>query len=139
MGYYGARISGAPIESFSLPEDRLAWKYCARQSDILTKMAEYEALPDDGELKFFSFGVHSRDYERDAKWDDLSEFAEKYGNRPEEFYYASVGDIFDYEDAIRGLMVTDTEIVNDSEKTLYLKIDGEPITIAPRSTYKISV
>ena len=50
---------------------------------------------------------------------------------------ASIGDIFDYEDAIKALVVTDTEIVNDSSLTLYLKLDGERVTIAPKSTCKI--
>lgn len=137
LGYYGARDAGYPVKSFSLPEDRMNWCYCASHRNLLSVMADYAALPDDGELKFFSFGVHSIDYERDGKWDDLREFAEKYGKRPEEFYYASIGDIFDYEDAIKALVVTDTEIVNDSSLTLYLKLDGERVTIAPKSTCKI--
>ena len=136
-GYYGARDAGYPVKSFSLPEDRFSWKYCANHRNLLTVMADYEALPDDGELKFFSFGVHSIDYERDGKWDDLREFAEKYGNRPEEFYYASIGDIFDYEDAISALKVTDSEIINESNLTLYLKVDGEQITVAPKTTHKL--
>jgi hypothetical protein len=67
-GYYGARDAGYPVKSFSLPEDRFSWKYCANHRNLLTVMADYEALPDDGELKFFSFGVHSIDYERDNTW-----------------------------------------------------------------------
>jgi hypothetical protein len=107
------------------------------ENDFIEVMEKYEALPDDGELKFFSFGVHSIDYERERKWDDLQYFCDKFGNRPEEFYYGTIGDIFDYEDAINSLVITDTEIVNDSELTMYLKIDGEKLTVAPKSTFKL--
>ena len=138
IGYYGARDAGSPIDSFDLPSDRMDWKYCATDGDLMTKMEKYEALPDDGKLKFFSFGVHSIDYERAGRWGRLAEFAEKYGNRREDYYYASVGDIFDYEDAIKTLIITDTEIVNPSDKPIYLKLDGECVIIAPDFTLKLA-
>ena len=137
IGFYGARDAGWPVKTFSMPENRLCWKYCAMENDFIEVMEKFAALPDDGELKFFSFGVHSIDYERERKWNDLQYFCDKFGNRPEEFYYGTVGDIFDYEDAINSLVITDTEIVNDSELTMYLKIDGEKLTVAPKSTFKL--
>lgn len=137
IGYYGARDAGMPVKSFSLPSDRLHWKYCAMDHDLLGKMEEYDSLSDDGNLKFFSFGVHSIDYERNSSWDDLRTFCEKYGRRPDEFYYAAVGQIFDYEDAIAAMKITDTKIENTSNLTLYVKIDGKPVTVAPKSTYSL--
>ena len=137
IGYYGARDAGRPVESFLLPSDRLHWKYCAMDHNILEVMEQFEALPDDGELKFFSFGVHSIDYERNKTWGNLIAFCEKYGGRPGEFYYATVGDILDYEDAIAALAVTDTELKNDSALPLYVKIDGTPVIVPPKSTYLI--
>ena len=65
----------------------------------------------------------------------LNPFAEKYGNRDDEFYYSTVGDIFDYEDAIADLTVTDEKIVNGSQLTLYIKVDGNPVVLAPESEY----
>ena len=88
-------------------------------------MAKYESYPDDGELKFFCFGVHSYDFERAEKWDDLREFAKLYGNRPNDFWYATVSEILEYEDAVKSLTVTDGEIKNPSSVTLYLEINGE--------------
>ena len=137
IGYYGARSAGSPGNGFSLPADRLTWKYCATHSELLSKMNAYASIPDDGELKFFSFGVHSIDYEHSQKWDDLKKFCEKYGNRTDEYFYGTVGQIFDYEDAIKALVITDTEIVNSSLLTMYIKIDGTPVTVAPKSIYKI--
>lgn len=137
MGFPSVRKTGSLLDTtgFALPADRGDWTYNAVDTNLLDTMAKYEAYPDDGELKFFSFGVHSKDFERDDKWDDLRTFAEKYGNRDDEFYYSTVGDIFDYEDAIADLTVTDERIVNDSQLTLYIKVDGNPVVIAPASEY----
>ena len=135
--YYGARDAGRPLEDFSLPKNRMNWIYTANDKDLLSKMEAYEALPDDGELKFFCFGVHSIDYERAGRWGDLLAFAERYGNRREDFYYATVGEIFDYEDAVNKLSVSDTEIKNPSSVPVYITLDGEPIIIAAESTVKL--
>ncbi|MBO7304068.1 MAG: hypothetical protein J6V09_02470 [Clostridia bacterium] len=135
-GYNSVRKTGL-VEHFDLPSDRSAWSYNAREGRLLSKMEEYESLSDDGKLKFFAFGIHSIDYERADAWPELREFAAKYGNRPEEFYYASVSDIFEYEDAVKALAVTDTEIINNSDKEIYLKVRGERMTVAPKSKITI--
>ena len=92
---------------------------------------------DDGNLKFFCFGVHSIDYDRGKGWERLSLFAERFGNRQEKYFYGTIGQIFDYEYAIKALVITDTEIINRSALTLYLKVDGERITMAPNSIYRL--
>ncbi|MBQ7336253.1 MAG: polysaccharide deacetylase family protein [Clostridia bacterium] len=109
---------------FALPADRMHWSYNAHHKNLLEVAKLYEAYPDDGNLKFFCFGVHSIDFERDGKWDELKEFCAKYGNRPEDYWYAPVGDIFDYEDAVKALIVTDTAVCNPSEVDLFVKIDS---------------
>ena len=100
-------------------------------------MEKYEAYPDDGELKFFAFGVHAIDFERDARWDDLKTFAAKYGNRPDTYWYASVEDIFDYEEAVKSLTVTDTSITNPTKITVYFELDGEKFTLAPGASHSL--
>lgn len=137
LGYYGARGAGRSIDSFDMPIDRMDWRYCASDSSLLAKMERFDALPDDGELKFFCFGVHSIDYERAGRWGVLEAFAERYGNRRESFYYAPVGEIFDYEDAIKALKITDEEIVNESNLPLYVKIDGTPVIITAGETLRL--
>ena len=122
--------------TFDLPKDRFDWSYCAHHENMTERAAEFEALEDDGELKWFCFGVHSHDFENNNCWDVLENFAEKYGNRPEDFWYASVRDIFDYEDAVNAATVTDTEIVNNSEKTLYIVVNGKRVTLFPHAVYK---
>jgi len=122
---------------FSFPSDLSDWTYNAHNTTLLEVMKLYEDYPDDGELKFFSFGVHSKDFEASGNWCDLEKFAELYGNRKNDYYYATVSELFDYAEAVKALTVTDTEIVNKSEIALYLKINGSPVIIAPHATYAL--
>ena len=123
--------------SFDLPRDRYDWSYCAHHENLNERADEFYALPDDGELKWFCFGVHSHDFENNNCWDVLERFADKYGNRPSEFWYATVRDIFEYEDAVNAATVTDTEIVNNSEKTIYAEVGGKRVTLFPHDVYKL--
>ena len=97
----------------------------------------FDAYPDDGELKFFCFGVHSHDFENAVRWDVLIDFCKLYGNRPNDFWYASVGEIFDYEDAVNSVVITESEIQNPSNVDLYVKIDGERKIIPAKSIVKL--
>ncbi len=128
-----ARRTGCTLDSggFPIPEDKYSWSYNANHLNLLEVMDKYEKYADDGGLKFFAFGVHSIDFERDGTWDDLRLFADKYGNRPDTYWYASVEEIFDYEEALGALRIADGEIVNDSSLTIYLEINGKPAAIAP--------
>ena len=124
-------------KSFPLPADRANWHYNARHTNLLDRGAEFEALGDDGSLKWFAFGVHSVDFERGEKWDDLKTFCEKYGNRPEDFWYAGVSEIFAYEDAVKAVEISDDMVKNPTDVTLYIKVDGKRITLAPYSEIKL--
>ena len=134
MGYTSVRKTCD--SSFELPKDRFNWSYGAHHTTLREKAEAFEALEDDGELKWFCFGVHSHDFENNNCWDILEDFAQKYGNRPEDFWYATVRDIFHYEDAVKAATVTENEIVNNSEITLYAKINGKRVTLFPGDSYK---
>ena len=139
MGYKNIRKTGNLEDKtgFSLPADRTQWSYNVNHIRLHEVGDLYRAYPDDGELKFFCFGLHSHDYENNGLWEMLRQFAEDFGNRPEEFWYATVGEIFDYEDAVRALKVGEAAIANDSDLTLYAKIDGKRVTLAPHSVYRL--
>ena len=126
------------LDGFSIPKDKMAWSYNANHQNLLEVMEKYEAYPDDGDLKFFAFGVHSVDFERDSKWDDLRAFAKLYGNRPDTYWYATVEEIFDYEEATSMLRQTDTELINNSPLTLYLAVDNERLTLKPGERKKVT-
>jgi hypothetical protein len=122
---------------FALPADRTIWSYNANHRSLLKWAEKYEDYEDDGQLKFFCFGVHSIDFERDNNWNELEEFARKYGDRPSDYWYATVADIFDYEDAVKALKINDTSIINYSDVKLYVKIDGVEKIIEPKSTFNM--
>ena len=138
-GYKAVRKTGAVGNStgYALPADRKRWSYNSSSAKILDDARDYEAYPDDGELKFFCFGVHSHDFERDNCWDVLENFSYEFGNRPNEFWYASVEDIFEYEDAVNALEISENEIRNASNVKLYIKIDSKNIILEPNSVLKI--
>ena len=131
-GYQSMRITGRVKDKtgFAFPADRQEWSYNADHSNLLELGKIYADYPDDGELKFFCFGVHSHDFERNNCWNVLEDFCRDYGNRPDRFYYASVGDLFDYEDAVNSVVVTDKSIKNPSKLDLYIKVNGQK-TILP--------
>ena len=126
--YYSDRINscvGVDPKVYFAPPNSKFFYLCARQKNLLDMAASFEALPDDGELKFFCFGIHSIDYENSEKWGDLLAFAKQYGARPEDYFYATIAEIYDYSEATKALEITDTEIKNPTELDLYVKIDGE--------------
>lgn len=136
-GFQSVRKTGCTTDTtgFAMPADRMAWSYNANNTNLTEVAALYEAYPDDGALKFFCFGVHSHDFERAGNWYVLEDFARRYGNRPEDYYYASVGTLMDYEDAVAAVTVTDTAVINPTDVDLYIKVDGERITLRRHSTY----
>jgi len=125
--YRSVRKTGCTKDAtaFDLPEDMYAWSYNANHLNLLEIAELFESYPDDGRLKMFAFGVHSVDFERGGKWDDLRSFAEKYGDRPEDYWYATVEEIFDYAEAADSLVLTDTGVINPSDTPVYILVDGE--------------
>ena len=126
-GYYGDRWShvGKSPEEYFAPPTKDVFYAAGRFNNILEMAESFEKLDDDGELKFFCFGIHSIDYERGETWGDLEIFAKTYGARPCDYYYATVVEVYDYAEAVKALEITDTEIKNPSGIDLYIKLDGE--------------
>lgn len=136
-GYLYARKTGnlKDTTGFALPSDRYAWTYNADHNCLLSVMEAYDAYRDDGTLKMFAFGVHAKDFETYSKWGDLEKFAELYGNRPEDFWYATNREIFEYEDAIKALVITDTGITNPSDVDVFVLVNGEKTLIEGGETF----
>ena len=137
-GYLYARKTGLLLDTtgFALPEDRFEWTYNANHTNLLEMMAKYAVHPDNGELKFFSFGVHSIDYK--DSWDVLTEFADTYGGRYDEFYYATNREIFEYEDAIKALDINTERIINNSSVTVYITVNNTKVILPGGTTLLLS-
>ena len=60
------------------------------------------------------------------------------GYRHDDFYYGTVDDIFDYEDALKAATVENGAVVNNSDTiSIYFKVNGEKVVLAPSSVYNI--
>ena len=140
-GYSSVRKTGETRDTtaFAVPADRMAWSYNATDQTLLDVMKLYENCEDDGTLKFFAFGVHSVDFERNGTWESLASFASEYGNRPNDFWYAPVDDIFDYADAIAKLTVNESlgEVTNPTDLDLYIEYSGAFYAIPSGETVKL--
>ncbi len=139
-GYQSIRRTGCTKgdDGFNLPADRDEWSYTANYTCMTETAEAFEKLPDDGRLKWYCFGVHSHDFENAGRWDVLEDFCLKYGNRPEDFWYATVGQIMDYEDAVKAVRVSSGEIFNPSEIALCCTVDGKRLTLAPGETVSLT-
>lgn len=137
-GYLYARrtLGKADNVNFSMPADRYDWSYNANHTTLNSVMSDFAACEDNGNLKFFCFGVHAVDY-KNAGWDELEEFVDTYGNRSDEFYYATVRDIFEYEDAVKALEITEEKIVNGSDIDVFVTVNNVKIIIPANSTYTL--
>jgi len=136
QGYQHIRRSAKKDFTFSMPSDRTQWFINSWYTNLPDTAIAYDELADDGNLKFYCLGTHSHDFSNIDRWDLVYDLAARLGNRPDDFYYATVSEIFDYEDAILSARITDTEIINNSNLTLYVKVNGNPVTVAPNSSYK---
>ena len=139
MGFYAIRSTGETSDTtgFEIPKDRTNWSYNANNVSLLKNAKLYRDYPDDGSLKTFIFGVHAIDFERSGNWCDLEAFAEEYGGRPDEFWYATNYEIFSYQDAVRAVVIKDDEIENPSDIAVYIKIDGAPTVLEPHAKIKL--
>ena len=137
-GYLYARKTGnlRDTTGFALPADRYAWTYNADVGCLLDVMKSFDECEDDGKLKFFAFGVHSKDFDT-AKggWDVLKEFADLYGNRPDKFYYATNREIFEYENAIKALVINDSGVINNSDIAVFMTVNDEKVTVPAKSIH----
>lgn len=129
-GYDSVRIAGGGLGvcDFRMPDNRMKWDYHSIHNRLDTVGDAFEKLEPDY-LAFFAIGVHSVDYENAGKWDSLAETAKRFSDRTK-YYTAGVSDLFAYEDAVKGVVITETEISNPSAIDLYITVDGEK-TVLP--------
>lgn len=137
--YYGIRRTGTTRgeDGFALPRTLPEWTYTADASCLLEVGRRYDVLADDGELKFFCFGVHSVDFENEGKWEDLSAFTALCAAHPDKYYFATVGEIFAYADAVSRLRAEGTMLENPSSIPLSLLADGCRVMLPPQTSLSL--
>ncbi len=134
LGYYAVRYSGNRLDctDFSLAQDYIGISYNADADHLLDMGKAYLDFPDDGKLKYFCFGLHASDYI--GKWDILQAFCDMCGHRPDLFWYATDRQIYEYAAALKRLRIQGNTVINPSALTLYIKVNGENVTLPPHTT-----
>ena len=135
-GYVYTRYTMRHDSDFSMPSDRMRIGLNARCKNLADAVSDFLSTPLDT-LKLLIIGTHSSDYERDGKWGELASAVDRLGISDGTAWSAAPSDIFAYEDALKSLEKLDGGIKNPSDLTVYLKIDGECVKIAPNE--KITV
>ncbi len=136
-GYLYTRYTMHNDGIYDMPADRMRLGMHARSKNLPEAKEAFMNEPDTGRLKMLLFGVHSIDYERAGKWDELRDFCDTFGSRPDEYWSATNAEIFEYEDALGALSAEDGKLKNPTDKTLYIKIDGDGIVLKPKSEISI--
>lgn len=121
----------------TLPTDNYSWCYNAIESNLTERAKAFAAIDDEDGLRYLCVGVHSHDFENAGNWSALENFVADYGNRPELYWYVTVGELLEYSTAVNAAKVTTTEIENHSSVTLYAKLGDKLVAIPPKSSVKI--
>lgn len=140
-----------PTKGFSLPEDFLRWDSTGHICELL-KEENKNLLSDfkntEQELACLYLWGHSFElnildcYSKEAwkglrdRWGFLEDIFRNISGSLDTWYATNI-EIFDYVTAIRKAVITENQIENKSNMTIYFSIDGEPIQVEPNGVLKL--
>lgn len=129
--------------TFALPKNWKEWMYNANYTNVYSRAQEFANLEiaDSDELRWLSIGVHALGFYKEAnvtEYDATNAFIKTVDllkGKGNSYWYATNGEIFKYTKALE-LLETDnsTYVKNNSDVTLYIKINGARRTILPGET-----
>jgi peptidoglycan/xylan/chitin deacetylase (PgdA/CDA1 family) len=103
----------ASTYTFDLPKDYLLWHPTCHDSSALEKVNDYLSLKNN-ELSVFHIWGHSWEFEDANRWNDITNFCRKIGNR-KDIWYAGAGEFTAYQLALKGLVFRQDSILNPSQ------------------------
>lgn len=140
-----------PTKEFSLPEDFLRWDSTGHICELL-KEENKNLLSDfkntEQELACLYLWGHSFElnildcYSKEAwkglreRWGFLEDIFRNISGSLDTWYATNI-EIFDYVTAIRKAVITENQIENKSDRTLYFSIDDEPTQVEPNCVLKL--
>ena len=88
------------------------------------------------QMKDLEKEVLLKSVELDDDGDDFQfELFDRYAQGSQDYYYATVGEIFDYADAVKKIEITKNIIKNPTERDVYALVDGKKIVIKAGTIY----
>jgi peptidoglycan-N-acetylglucosamine deacetylase len=109
--------------TFNLPDTFLLWHPTCHDSKALELLNDYLSL-NNGKLSVFYVWGHSWEFNDAKRWNDISKFCKKIGNR-KDIWYVGCGEFIDYQLALKKLIITKDSISNPIDnKEIWFKQDG---------------
>lgn len=129
-------------ENFALPSDWLRLPAtCHHTSPKLFELADAflsKALNSKQSPMLFYLWGHSYEFSRDDNWERIEDFCKLMGGK-ENIWYATNGEIYEYEQAFRRLVFSsDMHLVtNPTSKTVWFYFNGKLYKIASAETLRL--
>lgn len=139
LGIVYSRTVGSTM-NFSLPADFMKWNPTCHHAQVTDAMIEdFLNAPDYRNLSLFYIWGHSYEFEENRNWERISGICGKLQGR-EDVWYATNIEIYEYVTAMRSIVVSVDEdlIYNPTAVTLYLRIGGETVNLAPGAVLSIT-
>lgn len=123
--------------SFSIPQDFLEWHPTCHFGDddmleLLERFLESDTFQcDQSRLKVFYLWGHAYELDGHDTWGLMDEFCKQIANK-ENIWYATNGEIYEYNDAVCRLVYSEDEkiVKNESALDVWLDVDGEVVKVA---------
>jgi peptidoglycan/xylan/chitin deacetylase (PgdA/CDA1 family) len=110
----------ASTNTFALPKDYLLWHPTCHDSTALEMVNDYLSLKSN-ELSVFHVWGHSWEFDDAKRWDAITAFCRKIGNR-KDIWYTGAGEFTAYQLGLKGLVYRQDSIINPSpNQTIWYK------------------
>jgi peptidoglycan-N-acetylglucosamine deacetylase len=120
----------ASTYTFALPKDYLLWHPTCHDSSALGMVNDYLSLKSNG-LSVFNVWGHSWEFDDAKRWDKITNFCRKIGNR-KDIWYAGAGEFTAYQLALKGLIFRQDSIINPSpNQTIWYRQQNKLHSLSP--------
>ena len=124
----------AVSKNFELPTDWLGWKNTCKSENMGEYIDSYFSL-NPGELKVFSVWGHSQDLNTYETWDVFEDLCLKIQQNTDTIWNPTNIELYDYIKATEELEITDSAVTNRSDRTVYLRINNQKVSLLPNESY----
>lgn len=124
----------AVSNNFELPTDWLGWKNACKSENMGEYIDSFFSL-NPGELKVFSVWGHSQDLNTYETWGVLEDLCLKIQQSSDTIWNPTNIALYDYIKATEQLVITDTVVTNRSNRTVYLRINNQKVSLLPNQSY----
>lgn len=130
-GFEYARISEESL-SFKPQTNYHRWKATIFHTDSALEKTAQQFIATDEELALFQIVGHSYDLDTENMWDKIENIFREISMKNDILPMTSI-EIIDYLKAMEKAEITDSNIVNNSDQSLWFSVNGTMYKVAPKS------